>query len=165
MQDRTKLLLLIAISLLFAALFIGVGLNADNYQYFLSRRVPKVLAMVFAGIAIAQSSLAFQTITHNRILTPSIMGFDALYMFTQVLVVVLFGGHEQYCDERVLEFFTVGGGDAQLLDAAVYFLFPKWASQLDCAVTAWGDFRPAFFQHRLFLCDVDGSERFCFGAG
>ncbi len=34
MQDRTKLLLLIAISLLFAALFIGVGLNADNYQYF-----------------------------------------------------------------------------------------------------------------------------------
>ncbi len=32
MQDRTKLLLLIAISLLFAALFIGVGLNADNYQ-------------------------------------------------------------------------------------------------------------------------------------
>lgn len=92
MQDRTKLLLLIAISLLFAALFIGVGLNADNYQYFLSRRVPKVLAMVFAGIAIAQSSLAFQTITHNRILTPSIMGFDALYMFTQVLVVVLFGG-------------------------------------------------------------------------
>lgn len=48
--------------------------------------------MVFAGIAIAQSSLAFQTITHNRILTPSIMGFDALYMFTQVLVVVLFGG-------------------------------------------------------------------------
>ncbi|KQA27325.1 ABC transporter permease [Vibrio metoecus] len=92
MQDRTKLLLLIMISLLFAALFIGVGLNADNYQYFLSRRVPKVLAMVFAGIAIAQSSLAFQTITHNRILTPSIMGFDALYMFTQVLVVVLFGG-------------------------------------------------------------------------
>ncbi len=78
MQDRTKLLLLIAISLLFVALFIGVGLNADNYQYFLSRRVPKVLAMAFAGIAIAQSSLAFQTITHNRILTPSIMGFDAL---------------------------------------------------------------------------------------
>ncbi|EOW2076417.1 iron chelate uptake ABC transporter permease subunit VctG [Vibrio mimicus] len=92
MQDRTKLLLLIAVSCVFAALFIGVGLNADNYQYFLSRRVPKVLAMVFAGIAIAQSSLAFQTITHNRILTPSIMGFDSLYMFTQVLVVVLFGG-------------------------------------------------------------------------
>ncbi|WP_237332068.1 iron chelate uptake ABC transporter family permease subunit, partial [Vibrio anguillarum] len=77
--------------MLFAGLFIGVGLNAGNYHYFLSRRVPKVLAMVLAGIAIAQSSLAFQTITHNRILTPSIMGFDSLYLFVQVLVVTLFG--------------------------------------------------------------------------
>ncbi|EDM59886.1 conserved hypothetical protein [Vibrio parahaemolyticus AQ3810] len=31
------------IALVFAFLFIGIGLNADNYQYFLSRRVPKVL--------------------------------------------------------------------------------------------------------------------------
>ncbi|WP_394126096.1 iron chelate uptake ABC transporter permease subunit VctG [Vibrio hepatarius] len=92
MQDRTKLVLLAVTTIVFCFLFIGIDLNADNYQYFLSRRVPKVLAMVIAGIAIGQSALVFQTITHNRILTPSIMGFDSLYMFTQVLVVVLFGG-------------------------------------------------------------------------
>ncbi|KLN66446.1 MULTISPECIES: iron chelate uptake ABC transporter permease subunit VctG [Vibrio] len=92
MLDRTKLIGLAVIAIAFCFLFIGIGLNADNYQYFLSRRVPKVLAMVIAGIAIGQSSLVFQTITHNRILTPSIMGFDSLYMFTQVLVVVIFGG-------------------------------------------------------------------------
>ncbi|MDE1318696.1 iron chelate uptake ABC transporter permease subunit VctG [Vibrio aestuarianus] len=96
MRDNTKLLLLVLLSLIFAGLFIGLGLNLDNYQYFLSRRVPKVLAIVLAGIAIAQSSLAFQTITHNRILTPSIMGFDSLYMFVQVMVVVLFGGLSSY---------------------------------------------------------------------
>ncbi|MGF1908392.1 iron chelate uptake ABC transporter permease subunit VctG [Vibrio kasasachensis] len=96
MQDRTKLLILAVIALVFSGLFIGVGLNADNYQYFLSRRVPKVLAMILAGVAIGQSALAFQTITNNRILTPSIMGFDALYMFTQTLVVVLFGGLSSY---------------------------------------------------------------------
>lgn len=92
MQDRSKLFILAFFALLFAGLFIGLGLNADNYQYFLSRRVPKVLAMIIAGIAIGQSSLAFQTITHNRILTPSIMGFDSLYLLTKVLMVVLFGG-------------------------------------------------------------------------
>lgn len=92
MHDRSKLLLLIVCGLLFSGLFIAIGLNADNYQYFLSRRVPKVLAIIIAGIAIGQSALAFQTITHNRILTPSIMGFDALYMFTKVLTVVIFGG-------------------------------------------------------------------------
>ncbi|GIC75739.1 iron chelate uptake ABC transporter family permease subunit [Moritella sp. F3] len=92
MSDAMKLTGLAAITVLFTFLFIGVGLDASNYEYFLSRRVPKVLAMIIASIAIAQSSLVFQTITHNRILTPSIMGFDALYLLTQVLVVVIFGG-------------------------------------------------------------------------
>ncbi len=96
MLDRTKLIGLAVIALVFCFLFIGIGLNADNYQYFLSRRVPKVLAMIIAGIAIGQSALVFQTITHNRILTPSIMGFDSLYMFTQVLVVVIFGGMSSF---------------------------------------------------------------------
>lgn len=96
MLDRTKLIGLAIIALVFCFLFIGIGLNADNYQYFLSRRVPKVLAMIIAGIAIGQSALVFQTITHNRILTPSIMGFDSLYMFTQVLVVVIFGGMSSF---------------------------------------------------------------------
>lgn len=92
MRDKTKLCLLVIISLVFIGLFLGIGLNADNYQYFLSRRIPKVLAMILAGMCIAQSSIAFQTITNNRILTPSIMGFDSLYLLIQVLVVILFGG-------------------------------------------------------------------------
>lgn len=91
MSDSIKLTALAFITVLFTFLFIGIGLDASNYEYFLSRRVPKVLAMILASIAIAQSSLVFQTITHNRILTPSIMGFDALYLLTQVLVVVIFG--------------------------------------------------------------------------
>lgn len=104
MQDKYKLIGLLAIALVFATLFIAIGLNADNYQYFLSRRVPKVLAMVLAGTAIALSSMAFQTITNNRILTPSIMGFDALYLFTQVLVVATFGGMSAYALNAYLNF-------------------------------------------------------------
>lgn len=104
MHDKLKLTLLIVLAMVFAATFIGVGLTPDNYQYFLSRRVPKVLAIVLAGIAIAQSSLAFQTITHNRILTPSIMGFDSLYLFVQVGIVALFGGLSSFAMNAYLNF-------------------------------------------------------------
>ncbi|KXF81897.1 iron chelate uptake ABC transporter family permease subunit [Enterovibrio coralii] len=96
MSDNKKMLAMAFTAIAFAALFIGLGLSATNYGYFLSRRVPKVLAMIVAGIAVALSSLTFQTITHNRILTPSIMGFDALYMLTQTLLVALFGGFSLY---------------------------------------------------------------------
>ncbi len=92
MSDTLKIMLMAAASLLFAGLFVGVGLDADNYRYFLSRRTPRVLALIIAAVAIAQSSLVFQTVTNNRILTPGIMGFDALYQATQLLMVLLLGG-------------------------------------------------------------------------
>ncbi|WP_295893511.1 iron chelate uptake ABC transporter family permease subunit [uncultured Vibrio sp.] len=91
MRNSFKVLLLAVVSVLIIALFIGKGLTVDNYQFFLSRRIPKVLAIIIAAVAIAASSLVFQTITNNRILTPSILGFDSLYVMLQVLMVVLFG--------------------------------------------------------------------------
>lgn len=92
MKDNYKLIILLSLCLVVASLFLFLGLTADNYQYFLSRRIPKVLAIVVAGVAIAQSSLVFQTITHNRILTPSVMGFDFMYQFIQVFIILVFGG-------------------------------------------------------------------------
>lgn len=91
-KDSLLLVAFTAIALMICALFIGKGLTVDNYQFFLSRRIPKVLAIVLAAIAIASSSLVFQTITANRILTPSILGFDSLYVMIQVILVATFGG-------------------------------------------------------------------------
>ena len=91
MRDSLKVTLLIAGCLAIIAWFIGQGLTADNYQFFLSRRIPKVLAIILAAVAISASSLVFQTITNNRILTPSILGFDSLYLMVQVLMVVILG--------------------------------------------------------------------------
>lgn len=87
-----KVILLAVAATLICAVFIGKGLTPDNYQFFLSRRIPKVLAIVLAAMAIASSSLIFQTITNNRILTPSILGFDSLYVMIQVMLVAVFGG-------------------------------------------------------------------------
>lgn len=47
--------------------------------------------MSLTGIAIAYSTVVFQTITHNRILTPSVMGLDALYMLIQTFIYFFFG--------------------------------------------------------------------------
>ncbi|WP_413701833.1 iron chelate uptake ABC transporter family permease subunit [Psychromonas sp. KJ10-10] len=92
MTDNSKILLLVILILIFAGYLLGHGLTADNYEYFLSKRTPKIIAIILAGVAIALSSFSFQTITHNRILTPSIMGFDSLYLLTQVLIVLIAGG-------------------------------------------------------------------------
>lgn len=85
-----KLILLSLLLLVVSLAFLGYGLIPATAGYVLSRRVPMLAAMLVTGAAIAASSLLFQTITANRILTPSILGLDSLYVL--ILTVWLFFG-------------------------------------------------------------------------
>lgn len=91
MNVRVKLLILFVLALLSVSLFLFFKLGA-NWDYVLPRRGYKVGAMIVAGSAIAFSTIIFQTVTHNRILTPSIMGLDSLYLLVQTLLVYFLGG-------------------------------------------------------------------------
>ena len=71
--------------------FLFIGVNSVNFRYALYRRIPKIYAMILTGTAIGFSSLIFQTVTNNRILTPSILGIDSLYVLLQTTVVFLLG--------------------------------------------------------------------------
>ncbi|MCC5910831.1 MAG: iron chelate uptake ABC transporter family permease subunit [Clostridiaceae bacterium] len=87
MTNKKKLILLGGIFLVLTILYLTIGLNSRNWEYALPRRIPKTFAILLTGSVIAFSSLIFQTITNNRILTPSILGLDALYMFVQTSIV------------------------------------------------------------------------------
>ncbi|MCF6507899.1 enterobactin ABC transporter permease [Blastococcus sp. MG754426] len=50
-----------------------------------------VAAMVVVATAVGVSTVVFHTITQNRILTPSIMGFDAFYRLISTVIVFLSG--------------------------------------------------------------------------
>ncbi|HEY9581435.1 MAG TPA: iron chelate uptake ABC transporter family permease subunit [Savagea sp.] len=89
-KNSTKLIVLVVLALVSCALYLFYELNG-SYDYALPRRAVKVAAMALTGIAIAYSTVIFQTITHNRILTPSIMGLDSLYILLQTLFVFFLG--------------------------------------------------------------------------
>jgi iron complex transport system permease protein len=91
MGHKKKISLLAVLAIILILLFVSLGLNPDNWQYALSRRIPKTLAIILTGGTIAFSSMVFQTITNNRILTPSVLGLDSLYMFIQTFVVFALG--------------------------------------------------------------------------
>ena len=85
------LALLAIVSVIAIGIFLFINLNMNTLEYALPRRAKKVLAMVITGGAIAFSSMLFQTVSNNRILTPSVIGLDSLYMFIQTFVVFVFG--------------------------------------------------------------------------
>ncbi|WP_146490801.1 iron chelate uptake ABC transporter family permease subunit [Vibrio sp. T20] len=104
MRDSVKIAILAIASLCMAAVFVGQGLTWDNYEFFLSLRLPKLLSIVLAAVAISASSLVFQTITNNRILTPSILGFDSLYMLVQTSLLFVLGGTSFWVIDSIANF-------------------------------------------------------------
>ncbi|MDY9917833.1 MAG: iron chelate uptake ABC transporter family permease subunit [Proteiniphilum sp.] len=81
----TILLLLVA-----AALFLFYDMGS-NWEFALRLRGVKVLAILVVSCCVAYSSVAFQTLTNNRILTPSIMGFESVYLLIQTVIVFIYG--------------------------------------------------------------------------
>ncbi|WP_278246438.1 iron chelate uptake ABC transporter family permease subunit [Yoonia tamlensis] len=55
-------------------------------------RATKLAALGLVGMSISTSTVLFQAVSQNRILSPSIMGFDALYIMILTAAVYFLGG-------------------------------------------------------------------------
>ena len=68
--------------------------DADlDFDYVIPKRLARLAAMLIGGVCIAWSSIAFQTVAGNRILTPAIMGYEAVYLLLQALLMLAMGTH------------------------------------------------------------------------
>lgn len=92
-RDRSVRRALIALAVL-AAACCAAYLVYDvqgSWSYALDLRTRQLGALVVVGVAIGVSSVVFQTIAGSRILTPSVMGFDSLYVLIQTVFVATLG--------------------------------------------------------------------------
>lgn len=80
------LLSILAVFLAFAFLFDDV--KGEAWEFILAFRFCKLLSLVIVAYSIAVSTILFQTITHNRILTLSIIGLDQLYLLIQSTIIL-----------------------------------------------------------------------------
>ncbi len=87
---RKKILILSFITLIMALVFIFAGLK-DFDEYALKNRSLQIAAIAIVAICIAVSTIIFQTLCNNKILTPAIIGLDSLYMLLQSALVFSLG--------------------------------------------------------------------------
>ena len=87
---RKKLILLFFLALICILSYIFTFASSLN-EYVLTQRSISVLAVLLVGVCIAVSSVIFQSITNNKILTPSIIGLDSLYLFIQTFLIFVLG--------------------------------------------------------------------------
>lgn len=93
-MDRAAATLIAALLALLATaslVWMFQGIGGGNRAFILQLRGTKLAGLVVVGAATGIATVLFQTVAANRVLTPSIMGFDALYVLLQTAMVAALG--------------------------------------------------------------------------
>jgi len=104
MRNNSTKLIFLAVLAIICILLYGFYDIKGGFDYAFPKRMMRVAAMVITGIAIAYSTVVFQTITHNRILTPSVMGLDSMYEVVQTLIYFFAGSMSIWVLNKYLNF-------------------------------------------------------------
>ncbi|ACL76984.1 iron chelate uptake ABC transporter family permease subunit [Ruminiclostridium cellulolyticum] len=94
-----------------------VPIDSPSFIPVVRRRMVALVAMIISAFCQSLSTVAFQSITNNRVITPSLLGFEALYSTIQTSTIFLFGA------SALISFSSVGS-----------FLFQVVAMMLMCLV-------------------------------
>ena len=88
---------------------LGIPMTPLAFERIMSRTIPAIIGMTAAGVIIAIVSLAFQTITQSRLLTPSMIGFDSVFIGTQTILVFAFGSFTPFFTSPIRNFLVTSG--------------------------------------------------------
>lgn len=143
--DRARLAIIWAVVAIVAAAFLFVGLRG-NMVFVLELRVTQLAGLVLVACAVSVSTVIFQTVTGNRILSPSIMGLDALFLLCQTALVFALGGFGYSKLPPGLKF----AGEIALMTGLSLLLFlPMLRRRTDMALVILGGFVLGFLFRSL----------------
>lgn len=98
-RQRTKYIILVTLLVLIAVGFTVAHMSYGNpmdfgtsgYWKIAEMRADSIIAMIIVAFCQGFATVSFHTATNNRIITPSIMGFESLYVAVQTAVIFFLG--------------------------------------------------------------------------
>lgn len=121
---RNRIMYLGLLLLASIAFFLTYNIWNINIDYALPRRLMKLATIILVAIAVGYSALIFQTITNNKILTPSIMGYESVFILFQTLIVFYYGD-KTFKVVNQTDNFLIAIGFMLLFSFVLYFLLFK----------------------------------------
>lgn len=102
---KLVVLALLVVAAVAAFMFIGVNFEKPKLlQFAMKLRAPKLVAMLVAAFAIGAASIVFQSIINNRIVTPCLLGMNALYTLIHTLIFFALGSGSIFAANDVIAY-------------------------------------------------------------
>ena len=93
-KNIIKLIVIALIAIIIVAAFLFIDVKFHNHKllrYAMKLRIPKVIAMIITAFAIGAATIIFQSVINNTIVTPCLLGMNALYTLIHTSVVFVLG--------------------------------------------------------------------------
>ena len=93
-KNRIRLLMLVILVLAAVVTYLLIHAHPEKpklFRYILGLRIPTLICMMIASVSIGASTMIFQSIVHNRIVTPALLGMNAIYSFLHTAAVFVLG--------------------------------------------------------------------------
>ncbi len=96
-----------------------IPVTSSSFIPVVRRRINAVIAMLIAAVCQSLATVAFQTSTNNRIITPSLLGFEALYTAIHTSI-MFFLGSQSFINMEGTGFFLFQVGIMVLMCLILY---------------------------------------------
>ena len=130
LSSGAKILIMVALALLVASAYTIFGLrfsNARLLHYQLAKRIPKLIVIALTAFSIGSASIVFQSVINNTIVTPCLLGMDALYTLVHTLVYFFAGAASILVTNKQISFAV----DLVVVSLLIYsYIFKKTGSNV-----------------------------------
>ena len=113
-KNNMILLTLIVVTIASILTYQFISVDMRFFSYAMSIRLPKLLTMLIAAFCIGTSSIVFQSVINNTIVTPCLLGMNALYLLIHTGLVFILGASSVLVTNKNLVF---------LIDVALMGIF------------------------------------------
>ena len=114
-RDRCRLVWLTIMVLVMVVFYLLLHAHPEKpklFRYIVSLRLPTLICMMIASVSIGASTIIFQSIVNNRIVTPALLGMNSIYSFLHTATVFVLGtGSALYLNANlafVVDLVTMG---------------------------------------------------------
>lgn len=121
-SNKTKLIIMTVIVLFCCLAYMFVSVQFGNpklFRYAMKIRTPKLVVMLITAFAIGGASIVFQSIINNTIVTPCLLGMNALYTLIHTVVYFFAGAASIFAVNANVSFVM----DLLLMGATATFIY------------------------------------------
>lgn len=133
LSGMSKILIMLAVTLLVAAAYTVFGLRFSNERllhYQLEKRILKLIVIALTAFSIGSASIVFQSVINNTIVTPCLLGMDALYTLVHTLVYFFAGAASVLVTNKQIA-FSVDLAIMAVVGMVIYsYMFKKTGSNV-----------------------------------